>query len=79
MCPGTLGALRAPWGSAFGALGAHGGHWDDSEAIPNGMEVGDNGRFGSQFLGQAAQSIKSQVNRLACSVSNFCAKLPSSS
>ena len=24
-------------GGAFGALGAHGGHWDDSEAIPNGV------------------------------------------
>ena len=35
---GAQGALRAPWeGGAFGALGAHGGRWDDFEVIPNGM------------------------------------------
>ena len=36
--PRAQGGPSGPLGKgAFGALEAHGGHWDDSEAIPNGM------------------------------------------
>ena len=51
--PVPAGAVETPEVSCAGAFGArggwaHGGRWDDSEAIPNGWP----------FLGQAAQVVK---------------------